>query len=160
MKGISILKKILFIALALSLFLTQAAHSEVIWNNPGGVINSFLVVKRFYEKTNERVIIAGWCASSCTMFLSLKNACVLPWTQLAFHKSHLSENRDYSQYSRKELRDSLREYDNVLWSQIPSDIQPILGRLTRKVKILYGNQLPEKYICEEYKELVKEQEGK
>jgi hypothetical protein len=147
------LKKTL-IALALTFFLAQAAHADtVIWNNPGGVISTFLAIKKVYLKTNERIVIAGWCASSCTMFLSLPNICVLPTAQMGFHKSHLTAGVDYSKFTKEELRESKRDADRLLWNSIPDDIKPLLGGLTRKIKVLQGNQLPEKYICKEWNEL-------
>lgn len=56
-------------------------------NNGGGHTLSFDAERARLEKTNKQVIINGYCASACTIFYSLPNACMAKGSSLHFHGS-------------------------------------------------------------------------
>lgn len=61
------------------------AFGEVIRDDPGGNVDDRLVTIEVLRQSGERVEIAGWCASSCTLYLALPNACVRKSARLGFH---------------------------------------------------------------------------
>lgn len=59
--------------------LAGAAVAHIIWNDPGGGINSYARA----VDAGPPAEIRGYCASACTMWLA--NGCVHPDATLAFH---------------------------------------------------------------------------
>lgn len=65
--------------------LASCAFGTVIRNDPGGDVASRVAQIEALRKSGERIEIAGWCASSCTLYLALPNACVRKGARLGFH---------------------------------------------------------------------------
>ena len=53
--------------------------------DPGGSITERMQQIERIERSGVRFVIDGLCASACTMYLGMKNACVAPRTILGFH---------------------------------------------------------------------------
>jgi hypothetical protein len=57
----------------------------VIKNNGGGNIQTFISKRAELAKSGKIVRIEGYCASACTIFYSLPNACMAKGSSLHFH---------------------------------------------------------------------------
>ncbi len=68
----------------------------------GGAINPKQIVAQ-YNQTGERFRIEGYCRSSCTFLLAIKNACVDPNATLAFHAAILSPKQPVSAEHNKKV---------------------------------------------------------
>ena len=64
---------------------TQDNATITVKNNGGGNIASFLLERRKLAKSGKIVRIEGYCASACTVFYSLPNACLAKGSSLHFH---------------------------------------------------------------------------
>lgn len=71
--------------LALCLMASTASADVVIENDLGGSLNRYAREFKAYQKSGERVEIAGRCASACTIYIALPNACIHPEAKLGFH---------------------------------------------------------------------------
>lgn len=89
------------------------AQVLVVSNDMGGSVQSRLQTIAALRSTSTRVEIRGQCASSCTMFLGLPNACVDPNSRLGFHGPQ-------SQYYGISLPPDQFEY----WSQVMASNYP------------------------------------
>lgn len=63
----------------------QENGSTMVRYDPGGYYHERLSQMENLRRTGERVEISGTCASSCTMLMSLPNACVHPDATMRFH---------------------------------------------------------------------------
>ncbi|CUX79348.1 MAG: hypothetical protein HLUCCA05_14670 [Roseibaca calidilacus] len=68
-----------------ALVYAQAAPVSVIHNDNGGSLEERLEMIDQMRRAGQRVEIRGRCASACTMFLGLPNACVARTARLGFH---------------------------------------------------------------------------
>ena len=58
----------------------------------GGRIGAAEIVAK-YNKSGERFRIEGHCQSSCTMLLAIRNVCIAPDAELAFHAALFPNER-------------------------------------------------------------------
>lgn len=58
----------------------------------GGPSARFDAIVRQYNQSGEPFRIVGYCASSCTLFLGIRNVCVSRHATLGFHSSHAASN--------------------------------------------------------------------
>lgn len=61
----------------------------VIYDNPGGKIAAFeQAAEAIKDGARKRVVVAGWCASACTILLDKigERACLKPNAKLGFHR--------------------------------------------------------------------------
>lgn len=63
----------------------ETAGEVVITNNGGGTILAFTTERARLLASGKKVVLKGYCASSCTIFYSLPNACMAKGSYLAFH---------------------------------------------------------------------------
>src|SRR5262245_60927752 len=54
----------------------------------GGWFEQFDPIVRQYNQSGEQFRIEGHCQSACTMFLGIRNVCVVRSAQLLFHAGH------------------------------------------------------------------------
>ena len=95
----------------------QAQPVKIVRNDSGGSIESRLREIAQLEVSGTRVEIRGQCASACTMFLGLPDACVARTSRLGFHGPQ-------SQYYGIALPPAQFEY----WSRVMADHYPGLIR--------------------------------
>lgn len=67
------------------IWLASWAFAAVIREDRGGGLAERLAQIETLRKSGERIEIAGWCASSCTLYLALPNTCVRASARLGFH---------------------------------------------------------------------------
>ena len=56
-----------------------------IHNSGGGTIAAFVKERKALVASGKRVVITGYCASACTVFYSMPNACLAKGSSLHFH---------------------------------------------------------------------------
>ena len=106
----------IFAAAAAGLLMTIAgsAHADVSVSQTGftrgGHIRDFAAVVRKYNASGERVRIDGLCRSACTMLLAIRNVCVEPSAQLAFHAGHSMEPGHRSELMQRATNSMLAAY--------------------------------------------------
>lgn len=61
------------------------AKDVVVHRDNGGLIALYLEKYRGMAERRDRLVIDGWCASSCTLGLGMVSVCVTPRAQLGFH---------------------------------------------------------------------------
>ena len=93
--------------------LAQAQSVTIVRNDQGGSVESRLREIARLRSAGTRVEIRGQCASACTMFLGLPNACVAQSSRLGFHGPQ-------SQYYGISLPPEEFEY----WSSVMADHYP------------------------------------
>lgn len=79
---------------------------RVIQNDPGGVVREYLIEVNMATLRGDVIRIEGWCASACTLFLSVPNSCVTPQARLAFHApagGTRSQNDEVAHYIAAQL---------------------------------------------------------
>ena len=91
----------------------QATSVAVIQNDLGGSMEGRLQTIANFRSSGTRVEIRGQCASACTMYLGLPNACVARSSRLGFHGPQ-------SQYYGISLPPDEFEY----WSGVMADHYP------------------------------------
>lgn len=65
----------------------ETADAVTIRNNGGGNTQAFAAERARLERSGKPVRIEGYCASACTIFYSLPNACLAKGSSLHFHGS-------------------------------------------------------------------------
>lgn len=124
------------IAAALSLSLVFPVNAKTIRHDRGGFVMDYMLnVLRL--PSNETVRIMGFCASACTIYLSVPRdkICIGPQVKLLFHAAQLppeiTEDRDYQQ----------RFMNNILMNSYPPFIQAYINRkgglTTRDITMTY-----------------------
>ena len=73
----------------IAVLLAAPASAKTVTNDRGGAIDHRLTEIAALRSTGEPVVISGWCASSCTLYLGLPNTCVKPSAKLGFHGPRL-----------------------------------------------------------------------
>lgn len=100
-----------------------------IHNSPGGIIDHFIRIRDDFVRDGTRVHISGYCASACTLFLSVPNACVYKNTRLGFHAPFVSVGgipiRIYIDSMTKEF---LQQYPKAIqdWIKSKGGLKPDL----------------------------------
>lgn len=69
----------------------------------GGRIDAPSIIQR-YNKSGELFRIEGHCQSSCTMLLAIRNVCVEPDAELAFHAALFPNERDQKPPPQRQAR--------------------------------------------------------
>jgi len=100
-----------FLTLSSCEFTTETDTTYYISHDDGGWIPSYQETIARLNQQGKLVVLDGYCASACTMFLGADNVCIMPDTQFEFHGS-LSwdgKGKDYwdnelSKYYPTELR--------------------------------------------------------
>ncbi|MBE1289519.1 MAG: hypothetical protein GJ679_05880 [Rhodobacteraceae bacterium] len=75
----------------------HAAGRLLIQNDGGGPLGDYILHTRLAGLTHDEVQITGWCASACTLYLSLPQTCVSRDAQFGFHAPSggtAAQNRD------------------------------------------------------------------
>lgn len=116
-------------AAVLAASLASPIEAKVIRDDPGGIIQVYLMETGRLRDSGERVVIKGRCASACTLHLSLPGACVTAGARLGFHRAR-SESPTaaefYTQLMLKSYPRKVREWvvrsgamngDRVKWLQ-------------------------------------------
>lgn len=75
----------LILAVMLALSTPALAEPVVIENDLGGSINRYIRKYNEYKASGQRVEIEGRCASACTIYMALPNACIHPDAKFGFH---------------------------------------------------------------------------
>lgn len=130
--------------------LLLAAHAQAvaeirIGKNDGGYINEYMQWASAVGATGEQVVIAGRCASACTLvlgFVPRERICVTSHGLLAFHQSYLG-------YTNKatgsiDFLEPSPSGTKQLWDNYPPYIRAWLkkkGGLTGKLLRLEGEEL-------------------
>lgn len=110
----------------------NASGDVIITYDEGGNVVNYATYYKNLPK-GARVVIDGWCASSCTIALALPNTCVTDRGYLGFHLAYGTG----SEADNKQLSD-------YLWSQYPPGIKKWIsdrGGLTTDIKQLEGAEL-------------------
>ncbi|MCV2876543.1 hypothetical protein OE810_09780 [Rhodobacteraceae bacterium XHP0102] len=63
----------------------HAAGRLMIRNDGGGPLGDYILQTRLAGLTHAEVRITGWCASACTLYLSLPQTCVSRDARFGFH---------------------------------------------------------------------------
>jgi hypothetical protein len=112
------------IMFALVMVSAEPAFARVtISNDLGGEIGTYLVKFRALRNSGERVVIAGTCASACTMLLGMiprSRICVTPQAVLEFHTAW-----DPSPAGGHVMSPP---GNSILWSYYPNDIRRWIER--------------------------------
>lgn len=129
---------------------TLEAQAEVrIGRNNGGGINDYLQWASAVNATGEQVVIAGGCASACTLitgFVPRKRICVTPEGFLAFHQSFLGYTNEVT--GRLESLGPSTSGTKKLWRNYPRYVRTWLkkkGGLTDKLLVLKGKELEQMF---------------
>ena len=78
------------LALGIGLFATPGdSFPTESGEDTGGTIQMYAAEISRLNKTGRRKVIAGLCASACTMYLGVRRVCVEPHAELWFHAAHL-----------------------------------------------------------------------
>jgi hypothetical protein len=139
--------KRLLLAAALGLFTASAAAQTVViqGHDLGGFEDAYIAKYNSYANRGYRVVVAGDCASACTLALHYGNACVLPNARLRFHSAMLAlpgPGGRIIAVRPGRSRDTAR-----FWRMIPWDVRARLHPLSNRWQVLYGWQLPRRYRC-------------
>jgi hypothetical protein len=125
--------------------ITTTDTSVTISNNDGGTLAAFVLERSKLKASGKQVIISGYCASSCTVFYSLPNACMEKGSSLHFHGASaligIAEdlgNAKISQYYRAGIKTS---FDNDWYKYT----KPLKAVTREEAKILD----PEVKFCED-----------
>ncbi|RWO57037.1 hypothetical protein [Mesorhizobium sp.] len=105
-------------------------------NNGGGIVEDFIALRNQWERDGTQVVIAGSCASACTLFTALPHVCVEPGAKLSFHAPFVSINENVRAYDN--------EYTAWFTKQYPKAIQKWIanrGGLTHEWLTLKGTEL-------------------
>jgi len=135
----TILKAILFAAVAAALTLSPARAEVRILASPGGQVGPFLDLFERVRASGERVVIDGPCLSACTLVLSLvpnERICVTHRAVLGFHAARSIDRRGrmYAEPEASEL--VLQAYPAPVRGWIRSR-----GGLTSRLLVLRGREL-------------------
>ncbi len=106
----------------------------VITSDGGGNIGAYGNYYAHLRETGEKVIIDGYCASSCTMALSA-NYCATPRAVLGFHSAYYG----FWIFKWPDPVDTA-----YLWSAYPKKVRDWInskGGLTPDIKLLKGDEL-------------------
>jgi hypothetical protein len=60
----------------------------VIWGDHGGYVDEYAEREIAWRHAGVKIVIAGRCASACTLYLHSPTACVLPTAEFMFHVAY------------------------------------------------------------------------
>lgn len=92
------------------------AFAMTIVDDDGGTVQTYVTKYTVARLAGERIVIDGFCASSCTLVTGLvkrDQVCVTPFAKLAFHSASLSGAFH-------------REATRYLWAMYPQVVRDIL----------------------------------
>ena len=72
-----------------SAVLVEASPTVVIWGDHGGYVDEYAQRETAYRRAGVRIIIAGRCASACTLYLHSPTTCVMPTARFMFHTAYV-----------------------------------------------------------------------
>lgn len=75
---------------------THQGNHMIVRSDMGGSLSEREVEIASLRYTGKRVVIDGTCASACTMYLGLQNACLTPRAQLLFHGPRSATSTKYT----------------------------------------------------------------
>lgn len=101
-------------------------------NSPGGDVQAFLDVREDLRSRDTKVFISGDCASACTLFLDLPNACVYANTRLGFHMPFYFWNGVMRAYTYADAESFLELYPEPIrkWIKSKGGLKPDIMWLT------------------------------
>ncbi len=111
---------------------TQSGNDLIITYDEGGTVSEYAAFYNNLPPTT-RVVIDGWCASSCTMALGRSNTCVTPKGYMGFHLAY---------YLTPGVPDPVDTA--TLMAAYPDNIKKWIadnGGLTSEIKVLKGDAL-------------------
>ncbi len=122
---------------ALLLALTPARAADVvITNDRGGTVTTYAYYFRAIAARRDRVVIDGYCASSCTLALAIPTTCATSRSVLGFHAAYRSFfgintgiDTELTQYFMSQYPPKIRAWLNAR------------GGLTPGLKYLKGSDL-------------------
>lgn len=103
---------------------TDIRQPVVIYEDGGGLVDSYIEQAHRYRSENRQVEIRGSCRSACLMALSVPNVCVGPEGVVQAHHA-------FEQYSKRTRADIT---DRML-AELPA---PIQNRLAGKIQVHYS----------------------
>jgi hypothetical protein len=124
------------VAFLLALLLTSPAYATVYLNyNPGGRVDEFMRDVESVGDSGDNVVINGFCASSCTLYLAGSQVCVTPDAVMGSHSPFFA-NPDGSRgpTARKAIPLFMSSYPPALRAWINAH-----GGLTARPLILRGS---------------------
>jgi hypothetical protein len=65
--------------------ITHNDTTIVVHNNRGGNMLAFMDTRKDFARSGKTIVISGFCASACTIFSTLPNACMAAGSELWFH---------------------------------------------------------------------------
>lgn len=66
----------------------SSADPIVIRNDDGGNVTGYILRRNELASSGRRVVFRGYCASACTMLITIPNACLAPDATVGFHAPH------------------------------------------------------------------------
>jgi hypothetical protein len=124
------MKALVRLALAglFALAFTQANATVFIRNDPGGRIVDFVDKYSRLRSTGETVVIAGDCASACTLMLGLlpkEQFCATPRAAFGFHTATFEYDDDQGRHHR----DHAPEMSSLMWRMYPPRVRKLVKSL-------------------------------
>ena len=87
-------RTVLSLSVTATLALPAFAAGTSLPHSGGGYMPDFVKIVRQYNASGEEFRIEGTCKSACTIFLGIRNACVMRTATLMFHGGHdIAEDR-------------------------------------------------------------------
>jgi hypothetical protein len=131
------MKRVIVAAAALVLLVSSApAANVIITSDGGGSVFSYASWFRGIAARGDRVVIDGWCASSCTLALAIPTTCATSRSVLGFHASwgsilgfNTGVNVELTRYFMSQYPPKVRAWINAR------------GGLTPPLKLLKGAEL-------------------
>lgn len=117
---------------AVQLPIAEAAFpvtTHIVKNNPGGIIEEFILKYDAWARHGDRVKVSGYCDSSCTLMLgaiSRRNICATKGATFGFHSAtdvffdRLTGKETYERYSVAGT--------DIMWHYYASDVRAALAR--------------------------------
>ncbi|GGE05295.1 hypothetical protein SAMN05421774_101868 [Gemmobacter megaterium] len=76
--------------------ITHQGNDMIVRSDMGGSLSEREVEIASLRYTGKKVVIDGTCASACTMYLGLENACLTPRAKLLFHGPRSASSTPYT----------------------------------------------------------------
>ncbi len=130
------LRKVLLVPVLLLALTPARAADVIITNDRGGTVTTYAYYFRAIAARKDRVVIDGYCASSCTLALAIPTTCATPRSVLGFHAAYTSffgintgEDVELTRYFMSQYPPKVRAWINAR------------GGLTPPLKLLKGAEL-------------------
>lgn len=69
--------------------LIEVSPAALIWNDRGGYVDEYAERETAWRHAGIKIVIAGRCASACTLYLHSPTTCVLPTAEFMFHVAYV-----------------------------------------------------------------------